>query len=108
MLRRALLILVTLLVSQFAYAASLKPQVPASEQAKYAEMLKTNPKAARAYLITREYVSQCRQVVDDPKRAIDLPNEPDDYKSGSVSSDEKEIVHKALMLAIAAQFNKKR
>ena len=102
---RVVLILVTFLVSNFANAASLKPQIPASEQAKYAEMLKTNPKAAKAYLITREFVSQCRQVVDDPKRAIDLPNEPDDYKSGSVSSDEKEIVKKAILLAIAAELD---
>ena len=105
---RGFLILVTFLISQFAYAASLKPQVPASEQAIYAEMLKTNPKAAKEYLITREYVSQCHQVADNPTRAIDLPNEPDDYKSGYVSKDEEEIVKKALLLAIAAQFNKKR
>jgi hypothetical protein len=105
---RAFLILVAFLISQFAYAASLAPQVPASEQAAYADMLKTNPKAAKEYLITREYVSQCRQVVDNPKRAIDLPNQPDDYKSGYVSNDEKQIVQKALSLAIAALLSKKR
>jgi hypothetical protein len=105
---RAFLILVVSLVSQFAYAASLTPQLPASEQATYADMLKTNPKAAKEYLITREYVSQCRQVVDNPERAIDLPSMPDDYKSGQVSNDEKEIVKKALSLAIAAEFSKKR
>jgi hypothetical protein len=105
---RALVFFVTLLIFQFSYAASLKSQIPASEQATYADMLKKNPKAAKEYLITREYVSQCHQVVDHPKLALDLPNEPDDYKSGYVSKDEKETVRKALMLAITAQFNKKR
>jgi hypothetical protein len=105
---RSFLILAAFLISQLAHAASLTPQVSASEQATYAEMLKTNPKAAKQYLITREYVSQCRQVVDDPKRASDLPSLPDDYKSGQVSNDEKQIVKKALSLAIAAEFDKKR
>lgn len=44
---------------------------------------------------------------DNPKRAIDLPNMPDDYKSGYVSNDEKQIVKKALSLSIAAEFSKK-
>jgi hypothetical protein len=105
---RGFLILVAFLASGAVYAATLKPQIPASERATYANMLKTNPKAAKEYLITREYVSQCHQVVDNPKRAIDLPSEPDDYKSGYVSNDEKEIVKKALSLAIAALLSKKR
>jgi hypothetical protein len=105
---RAFVVLVAVLVSHAVCAASIKPQVPPNERAAYLEMLKTNPKAAKEYLITREYVSQCHQVVDNPKRAVDLPNMPDDYKSGLVSKDEREIVKMALNLSIGAEIERQQ
>jgi len=50
---RILAILVTVLISHSVYAASLKPQVPPNERAVYSEMLKTNPTAAKEYLVVR-------------------------------------------------------
>src|SRR5579864_8324127 len=99
---RGLLILVAFLVSHTVSAASIKPQVPPNERAIYAEMLKTNPTAAKEYLITREYVSAGRQVVANPKLASDFPDEPDDFKSRYVSKDEAEILKKAIKLSLEA------
>src|SRR6185437_11032432 len=96
---RIFAILMAVLISHSVQAASLKPQVPPNERAIYAEMLKTNPTAAKEYLITREYVSAGRQVVANPKLASDFPNEPDDFKSRYVSKDEAEILKKAIKLA---------
>ena|SRR5665647_1010641 len=104
---RILVILVTVLISQSVYAETLKPQVPPNERAVYVEMLKTNPTAAKKYLITREYVSVCRQVVANPKIAIDLPDEPDDFNSRYVSSDESKMMKKAITLALSAYIDKK-
>ncbi len=104
---RIFVILITLLISQWASAAPLKPQVPPNERAVYDEMLKTNPTAAKAYLVTREYVSACRQVVANPKIAIDLPDEPDDFNSRYVSQDEIKMMKKAITLALSAYIDKK-
>jgi hypothetical protein len=104
---RILVILVTVLIAQSVCAASLKPVVPPNERAVYAEMLKTNPTAAKEYLITREYMSQCRQVVANPKLAIDLPDEPDDFNSHYVSKDESKMMKKAIIMALGAYINKK-
>ena len=70
-------------------------------------MLKTNPTAAKNYLITREYVSVCRQVVANSKIAIDLPDEPDDFSSRYVSSDERKMMKRAITLALSAYIDKK-
>lgn len=104
---RIFVIFISLLISQVGYAATLKPQVPPNERAKYAEMLKTNPTAAKEYLITREYVSQCRQVVVNPKLAIDLPDEPDDFNSRYVSRDDSKMMKKAIQMALSAYIDKK-
>ena len=104
---RVLILFVAVLISHSVYAASLKPQVPPNERATYVEMLKTNPTAAKEYLITREYVSQCRQVVANPKLAIDLPDEPDDFNSRYVSRDDSKMMKKAITMALGAYINKK-
>lgn len=105
---RSLLILVALLVSYATvYAASLKPQVPVPEQKIYADMLKSNPAVAKTYLITREYVSQCRQVVENPQFAIDLPDEPDGFDPKYVTKAELKMMNKAVQLAFAAFLDKK-
>jgi len=104
---RILVILVTVLISQSVYAASLQPQVPPEERAVYADMQKTKPAAAKAYLITREYVSQCRQVVANPKRAIDLPDEPDGFDSRYITSAEQKMMKAAIMKALSAYIDKK-
>jgi hypothetical protein len=53
---RILIILVTVLITSAVSAALLKPQVPPEARAIYMDMLQTNPTAAKAYLITREYL----------------------------------------------------
>jgi hypothetical protein len=73
----------------------------------YVEMLKSNPTAAKEYLTTREYVSACRQVVANPKIAIDLPDEPDDFNYRYVSSDERKMMNQAVKLALSAYIEKK-
>jgi hypothetical protein len=104
---RLFLIMVALLLSAPANAASLKPQVPATERAVYTNMLKTNPAAAKAYLITREYVSQCRQVVANPQLAIDLPDEPDGFDPKYVTKAEFKMMNEAVQQAFAAFLDKK-
>lgn len=104
---RIFVILITVLISQVGYAEILKPQVPPNERAKYAEMLKINPTSAKQYLITREYVSQCRQVVANSKLAIDLPDEPDNFNSRYVSSDDSRMMKKAIQMALSAYIDKK-
>jgi hypothetical protein len=104
---RGFLILVALLASDAVYAASLKPQVPPNERAAYADMLKTKPTAAKEYLATREYLSMCRQVVANPKLAIDLVPEPDSYRSDYVTSTEQKVVDQAINLNIAAMLSRR-
>jgi hypothetical protein len=104
---RAVPILAALLFSQSVYAASLEPQVPPSERAIYADMLKSDPTAAKAYLITREYVSQCRQVVANPALAIDLPDEPDGVDWKYTSSADRIMMKEAIQKALTAYFLKK-
>ena len=104
---RIFAILITVLICHSVQAASLKAQVPPNERATYEEMLKTNPAAAKEYLITREYVSQCRQVVENPNLANDLPDEPDDFNSRYVSKDEGKMMKKAIQLALTAYIEKK-
>jgi|ERR1700674_1736898 len=104
---RVLVMLVTVLISHSVYAAPLKPLVPPNERAVYVEMLKTNPTAAKEYLITREYVSVCRQVVANPKIAIDLPDEPDDFNSRYVSREESKMLNQAVKMALSAYIEKK-
>ena len=104
---RILFVFAALLIAPSVYAASLKPHLPPEEQAAYEEMLKTNPTAAKEYLATREYVSACRQVVADPKLAIDLPDEPDDFSSKYVTSDERKMMKTAITKALSAYINKK-
>jgi len=104
---RALLALVTILVSHSVYAALLEPQVPQQERAIYVNMLKTNRTAAQAYLATREYLSLCRQVVANPERALDLVPEPDTYNVQYVTSAEQTIVDKAITMNIAAMMRRR-
>lgn len=104
---RSLVILVTVLISYSVYAAPLEPQVPPDERAVYVEMMKTNPTAAKEYLVTREYVSVCRQVVANPQIAIDLPDEPDDFNLRYASNDERNMMKKAITMALSAYIDKK-
>src|ERR1700674_2325293 len=100
---RGFLVLVAFLISHAVWAASLKPQVPASERAVYLDMLKTDPAAAKKYLITREYVSQCRQVVASPNLAIDLPNEPDGVDWKYITKADQKILKDAVGKSIEAE-----
>ena len=104
---RIFAILITVFIYHSVQAASLKAQVPPNERATYEEMLKTNPTAAKEYLVTREYVSQCRQVVENPNLASDLPDEPDDFNSRYVSRDEGKMMKKAIQSALTAYIEKK-
>lgn len=104
---RILFFFIIILISHSVHAASLKPQVPPQERAVYEEMLKTNPTAAKGYLITREYVSVCRQVVANPKLAIDLPDEPDDFAPKYVTKDERKMMKDAIVKALGAYIEKK-
>ena len=104
---RGFLILVAFLVSHAVCAASLKPQVPPNERAMYADMLKTKPTEAKEYLATREYLSMCRQVVENPQLAIDLVPEPDSYRPDYVTSAEQKVVDRAINLNIAAMLSRR-
>jgi hypothetical protein len=104
---RIFAILIAFLIIDSVHAASLKPQVPVSEQKVYADMLKTNPAAAKAYLVTREYVSQCRQVFENPRFALDLPDEPDGFEPKYVTKIEINMMNKAVQAAFAAWMDKK-
>ena len=99
---RVLLISVFVLISSAASAVPLEPQVPPQERTVYEDMVKKNPGAAKEYLATREYLSVCRQVIANPKRAIDLAPEPDSYRPDYVTSTEQKIVDQAISLNIAA------
>jgi hypothetical protein len=105
---RVFLILVAFLVSHVVSAASLKPQVPAAERAVYLDMQKADPATAKKYLATREYVSQCQQVVANPKLAIDAPDEPDDFDQKYITKAEVKIITDAARLGLAAYVQKKR
>src|SRR5258708_38872788 len=76
-------------------------------RAVYEEVLKKTPTAAKEYLATREYVSTGRQVVANPKLAIDLPDEPDDFNSRYVTKDEQKIMKEAIQKALTAYIRKK-
>jgi hypothetical protein len=104
---RSLVMLVTVLISHSVYAAPLEPQVPPDERAVHVEMMKTNPTAAKEYLVTREYVSVCRQVVANPKNAIDLPDEPENFNSRYTSGDERKMMTKAIQMALSGYIDKK-
>jgi hypothetical protein len=104
---RILLIFFSFLIFSAASGASLKPQVPPQERAVYEDMLKTNPTAAKQYLATREYVSTGRQVVANPKLAIDLPDEPDDCNWRYATKDEQKIMKQAIQMALSAYIRKK-
>ena len=106
-MQRILLIFVFLLLSSVVSGASLKPQVPPQELAAYEEMLKTNPTAAKEYLATREYVSTGRQVVANPKLAIDLPDEPDNMNWRYATKDEQKMMKEAVQKALTAYIRKK-
>jgi hypothetical protein len=69
-------------------------------------MLKADPAAAKKYLIAREYISQCRQVVANPNLAIDLPNEPDGADWKYITKADQEILKDAVGKSIAAEINK--
>ena len=105
-MQRIFVILITALISHSVQAASLKPQVPQNERATYVEMLKTNQIAAKEYLITREYVSQCRQVVANPNLADDLPDEPDGFNYHYVSKDDIAMMKKAIQMSLEAYIKK--
>jgi hypothetical protein len=104
---RVLLISVSLLISSAVSAAPLEPQVPPQERTVYEGMVKKNPTVAKEYLATREYLSVCRQVVANPKLAIDLAPEPDSYRPDYVTSTEQKIVDQAINLNIAAMLSRR-
>jgi hypothetical protein len=93
---RILLILVTVLITSAVSAAPLKPQVPPEERVIYMDMLQTNPTAAKANLITREYLSVCRQVVANPKLASDLPDQTDGVDYRYLTSADRKVVKDAI------------
>jgi hypothetical protein len=105
---RGLLISVFILIASVVSAAPIEPQVPPQERAVYEDMVKKNPTGAKEYLATREYLSACRQVVANPKRAIDLAPEPDGYRPDYVNSSEQKIVDQAINLNIAAMLSRRR
>lgn len=105
---RILFILVTVLMTSAVSAAVLKPQVPPQERAKYMDMLQTNPAAAKAYLITREYLSVCRQVVANPKLASDLPDQPDGVDWKYFTSADIKVVKDAIRKALNAYIEKEQ
>lgn len=66
------------------------------------QMLRTDASAAKEYLITSEYVSQCREVVENPRLALDLPDQPDEFESKYATNAERAMMKNAIQMALTA------
>jgi hypothetical protein len=106
-MHRVFLFLIGVLVPFAVSAAPIEPQITSQERSVYADMLKTNPAAAKEYLRTREYLSVCRQVVANPQLADDLPDATDDVKYSYMTKDEQAVVKLAIQRSLESYIQKK-
>ena len=90
-----------------ARAALTPAQLTSAEKQTY-DGLQNDRDAAQRYLATREYLRECRKVVDGSLSAGKLEFEPDEFDSTYVSSAEQKIVDRAINMNIAAMLSRSR
>jgi hypothetical protein len=74
----------------------------AAEQARYQEMMKADPLAARAYIDTRNYVSVCQQALKQLSRILETGIQPKDYDVKYATPEEANMVKQAISLWMKA------
>jgi hypothetical protein len=95
------------LCASAARAALTSAQLTSAEKQTYAG-LKNDGAAAQSFLITREYLRECRKVVEGSLSPGQLPFEPDGFDPNYVSPAEQKIVDKAINMNIAAMLSRGR
>jgi hypothetical protein len=82
--------------------ASFVPHLTPAEQARYQEMMKADPLAARAYIDTRNYVNVCQQALKQLSRILEIGIQPNDYDVKYATPEEVNMVKQAISLWMKA------